>query len=254
MNINEKVVVITGGGRGLGAAMAKRLAACGARLALVDVDADNLAVAAAECKEAGASAVATYTANVAKEEEVERLFEKIGDDLGAPHALVNNAGITRDALLLKYRDGEQVSKMTLEQWQAVIDVNLTGAFLCGREAAAAMIEAGHPGCIVNIASISRAGNMGQTNYSASKAGVEAMTVVWAKELARYGIRSMAVAPGFIGTEMVMAMKPEAREKLTSAIPAGHVGEPDEIEHTVQFILENDYLSGRCIDVDGALRL
>ena len=254
MDIKDKVVVITGGGRGLGAAMAQRLATCGAKLALVDVDADNLARAAAECKEAGAAAVATYTANVSSEQEVEALFRSIDEDLGAPHALVNNAGITRDALLLKYRDGEQVSKMTIEQWQAVIDVNLTGVFLCAREAAAAMIEAGHPGCIVNIASISRAGNMGQSNYSASKAGVEAMTVVWAKELARYGIRAMAIAPGFIGTDMVMAMKPEAREKLTSAIPAARVGEPDEIAHTVQFILENDYLSGRCIDVDGGLRL
>ena len=254
MDINEKVVVITGGGRGLGAAMAKRLATSGAKLALVDMDADSLVVTAAECREAGAAAVATYTVNVAVEEEVETLFQKIGEDLGAPHALVNNAGITRDALLLKYRDGEQVSKMTIEQWQAVIDVNLTGVFLCGREAAAAMIEAGHSGCIVNIASISRAGNMGQTNYSASKAGVEAMTVVWAKELARYGIRAMAIAPGFIGTDMVMAMKPEARDKLTAMIPSRRLGAPDEIAHTVQFILENDYLSGRCIDVDGGLRL
>ncbi len=254
MDINEKVVVVTGGGRGLGAAMAKRLATCGAKLALVDMDADSLAVIAAECKEAGAAAVATYTVNVAIEAEVEALFKKVGEDLGAPHALVNNAGITRDALLLKYRDGEQVSKMSIEQWQAVIDVNLTGVFLCGREAAAAMIEAGQPGCIVNIASISRAGNMGQTNYSASKAGVEAMTVVWAKELARYGIRAMAIAPGFIGTDMVMAMKPEARDKLTAMIPTKRLGAPDEIAHTVQFILENDYLSGRCIDVDGGLRL
>ncbi|MDJ0911668.1 MAG: SDR family oxidoreductase [Woeseiaceae bacterium] len=254
MDINGKVVVITGGGRGLGAAMARRLAVAGAKLALVDMDADALAVTAAECKEAGAEAVATYTVNVAVEDDVETLFEKIGEDLGAPHALVNNAGITRDALLLKYRDGEQVSKMSIEQWQAVIDVNLTGVFLCAREAAAAMIEAEHAGCIINIASISRAGNMGQSNYSATKAGVEAMTVVWAKELARYGVRAMAIAPGFIGTDMVMAMKPEAREKLTSAIPAGRVGAPDEIAHTVQFILENDYLSGRCIDVDGGLRL
>ncbi len=234
--------------------MARRLAVAGAKLALVDMDADALAVTAAECKEAGAEAVATYTVNVAVEDDVETLFEKIGEDLGAPHALVNNAGITRDALLLKYRDGEQVSKMSIEQWQAVIDVNLTGVFLCAREAAAAMIEAEHAGCIINIASISRAGNMGQSNYSATKAGVEAMTVVWAKELARYGVRAMAIAPGFIGTDMVMAMKPEAREKLTSAIPAGRVGAPDEIAHTVQFILENDYLSGRCIDVDGGLRL
>ena len=145
MDINQKVVVITGGGRGLGAAMAKRLAAVGAKLALVDMDADALSATAAECKEAGAAAVATYTVNVAMEEEVDTLFQKISDDLGAPHALVNNAGITRDALLLKYRDGEQVSKMTMEQWQAVIDVNLTGVFLCAREAAAAMIEAGNAG-------------------------------------------------------------------------------------------------------------
>ena len=91
---------------------------------------------------------------------------------------MNNAGITRDALLVKYKDGEQVSKMTIEQWQAVIDVNLTGVFLCGREAAATMIETGSTGCIINIASISRAGNMGQTNYSATKPGVEAMSVAW----------------------------------------------------------------------------
>jgi len=111
-----------------------------------------------------------------------------------------------------------------------------------------MIELGCPGCIINISSISRYGNMGQANYSAAKAGVAAMAVVWAKELARYGIRAAAIAPGFIGTE------PEAREKLSANIPAQRIGDPDEIAHTVQFILENDYISGRCIDVDGALRL
>ena len=132
MEINEKLVVVTGGGRGLGAAMAKRLAdlRCETR-ARGDVDADTLAVAAAECKEAGAAAVATYTVERRRSRRrSRRLFAKIVEDLGAPHALVNNAGITRDALLLKYRDGEQVSKMTIEQWQAVIDVNLTGVFLC----------------------------------------------------------------------------------------------------------------------------
>ena len=157
-------------------------------------------------------------------------------------------------MTLKYKDGEQVSKMSLEQWQAVIDVNLTGVFLCGREAAAKMIEFGDGGCIINISSISRAGNMGQLNYSATKAGVEAMAVVWAKEFARYGIRAASVAPGFIGTEMVMSMKPEALEKLSGMIPSRRIGDPDEIAHTVQFIFENDYLSGRCVEVDGALRL
>jgi 3-oxoacyl-[acyl-carrier protein] reductase len=254
MDLVGKTIVITGGGRGLGAAMATRLAATGCRLALVDLDADALAGTVDACKGAGTGDAKFYTANVAVEAEVESLFDAIAADFGALHGLVNNAGITRDALTLKYKHGELVSRMTIEQWQAVIDVNLTGVFLCGREAAAKMIEFGDGGCIINISSISRAGNMGQVNYSATKAGVEAMAVVWAKEFARYGVRAASIAPGFIGTEMVMSMKPEAREKLTAMIPARRVGTPDEIAHTVQFIFENDYLSGRCVEVDGALRL
>jgi 3-oxoacyl-[acyl-carrier protein] reductase len=144
--------------------------------------------------------------------------------------------------------------MSLEQWQAVIDVNLTGVFLCGREAAQRMIELGSKGVIINISSISRAGNMGQTNYSATKAGVQAMAITWAKELSRYGIRVAAVAPGFINTEMVASMKEAAREKLTAGIPLKRMGEPDEIAQTVEFIFQNDYVSGRCFDIDGALRL
>ena len=254
MNLKDKTIVITGGGRGLGAAMAKRLASQGAGLALVDLDEEALVATAAECTAAGSPQIETYKVNVAGEDEVVALFDAVAADFGALHGLVNNAGITRDALTLKYRDGEQVSKMTLDQWQLVIDVNLTGAFLCGREAAAKRIELGCEGCLINISSISRAGNMGQLNYSAAKAGVEAMAVVWAREFARYGIRAAAIAPGFIATEMVMAMKPEAREKLTAGIPLRRMGDPDDIARTVQFILENDYVSGRCIDVDGALRL
>ncbi|MCH8277380.1 MAG: SDR family oxidoreductase [Proteobacteria bacterium] len=254
MKIAGKTIAITGSGRGLGAAMAKRLASAGARLALVDLDEQALLETQTACVKAGSPMVEFYVANVAEEGPVETLFAKIASDFDALHGLVNNAGITRDALLLKYEDGEQVSKMTLEQWQAVIDVNLTGVFLCGREAAAVMIELACEGCIINISSISRHGNVGQTNYSAAKAGVQAMAVTWAKELARYGIRTASIAPGFIATEMVMAMKPEAREKLTRAIPATRMGEPDEIAQTVQFILENDYVSGRCFDIDGGLRL
>ena len=254
MKIAGKTIAITGSGRGLGAAMAKRLASAGARLALVDLDEQALLETQTACVKAGSTLVEFYVANVAEEGPVEALFAKIASDFDALHGLVNNAGITRDALLLKYEDGEQVSKMTLEQWQAVIDVNLTGVFLCGREAAAVMIELACEGCIINISSISRHGNVGQTNYSAAKAGVQAMAVTWAKELARYGIRTASIAPGFIATEMVMAMKPEAREKLTKAIPVTRMGEPDEIAQTVQFILENDYVSGRCFDIDGGLRL
>jgi 3-oxoacyl-[acyl-carrier protein] reductase len=117
-----------------------------------------------------------------------------------------------------------------------------------------MIELGSKGVIINISSISRAGNMGQTNYSATKAGVQAMAITWAKELSRYGIRVAAVAPGFINTEMVASMKEAAREKLTAGIPLKRMGEPDEIAQTVEFIFQNDYVSGRCFDIDGALRL
>lgn len=252
MELKGKVIVITGAARGLGAAMAKRFASHGSKLALVDLDAESIAQTAAACDKA--AAIKTYGANVASEPDVESLFEQIVSDFGALDGLVNNAGITKDALLVKFKDGELVSKMSLDQWQAVIDVNLTGVFLCGREAAQHMIKLGSNGVIVNISSISRAGNMGQTNYSATKAGVQAMAVTWAKELARYGIRTGSVAPGFINTEMVAGMKPEAREKLTAGIPLKRMGEPDEIASAVEFIFSNDYFSGRLIEVDGVLRL
>ncbi len=252
MNIQNKVIVITGAARGLGAAMAKRLAGQGAKLALVDLDADSMADAAAACE--GAAKVRTYGANVANEDQVVALFNNIVADFGSLDGLVNNAGITRDALLIKYKDGELVSKMSLDQWQMVIDVNLTGVFLCGREAAEHMARLGNGGVIINISSISRAGNVGQSNYSATKSGVEAMAVTWAKELARYGIRTGAVAPGFINTEMVAAMPDSAKEKIASMVPLRRMGESDEIAQAVQFIFENDYFSGRLIEVDGALRL
>ena len=253
MELRNKTVVITGAARGLGAAMARRLAPHGPTLALVDLKAEDLGNIGAACQQLGAT-VHGFEANVASEADVVRLFDEIVARCGAVHALVNNAGITRDALLIKFKDGKVESKMSLAQWQSVIDVNLTGVFLCGREAAERMIVGGTPGVIINISSISRAGNAGQTNYAAAKAGVAAMAVTWARELARYGIRAASIAPGFINTEMVAGMKPEAREKLTSGIPLKRMGEPDEIAQTVEFILHNDYVSGRCFEIDGALRL
>ncbi|MDE0363067.1 MAG: SDR family oxidoreductase, partial [Rhodospirillaceae bacterium] len=147
-----------------------------------------------------------------------------------------------------------VDKLSLEQWQAVIDVNLTGVFLCGREAASHMIRLKSHGCIINMSSLSRAGNFGQTNYSASKAGVAALTVVWARELARHGIRVNAIAPGFVRTEMVASMRPEILEKVTAGIPAGRLCEPEEIAHAAIYLLENDYMNGRVLEIDGAARL
>jgi 3-oxoacyl-[acyl-carrier protein] reductase len=233
--------------------MAVQFAERGAKLALVDLDQEALDVTASLCEEIGSQA-RTYQANVASEASVVELFERILADFGQLHGLVNNAGITRDGLFVKVKDGEVVNKMSLEQWQQVIDVNLTGTFLCGREAAVQMIKHQSQGVIVNISSISRHGNMGQTNYTATKAGVQAMAVTWAKELARFGIRCAAIAPGYIGTEMVMAMKEEAREKIAGMIPARRLGKPEEIAKTAVFIFENDYISGRCLEIDGALRV
>ncbi|HAF94102.1 SDR family oxidoreductase [Pseudomonas sp. S5(2021)] len=252
MQLKDKVIIITGGGQGLGRAMAEHLAGQGARLALVDLNQERLGEAVVACQQAGGEARA-YLCNVASEEQVEAMVAQVVNDFGALHGLVNNAGILRDGLLLKVKDG-QVSKMSLAQWQAVIDVNLTGVFLCTREVAAKMVELKCEGAIVNISSISRAGNMGQTNYSAAKAGVASATVVWAKELARYGIRVAGVAPGFIETEMVASMKPEALEKMTAGIPLRRMGKPLEIAQAVAFIFENDYYSGRILELDGGLRL
>ena len=252
MNLHNKVIAVTGAGQGLGRAMAVYLASKGARLAIIDLDQSHMDETLRQVEAAGSSG-RSYVCNVAKEDQVEATFAAIATDLGGLHGLVNNAGILRDGLMVKVKDGE-ITKMSLAQWQSVIDVNLTGVFLCGREAAIQMIKGGEGGCIINISSISRAGNMGQSNYSAAKAGVASMAVVWAKELARYGIRANAIAPGFIATEMTASMKPEALEKMTAGIPAKRMGVPDEIAHAVTFLLENDYMSGRVVEVDGGLRL
>lgn len=253
MDLDGKTVLITGAARGLGAAMARMLARKGAQLALVDLDAAASEPVRAQCAALGGRA-RCYGANVAVEPDVVALYDRVTGDFGALDASIANAGILRDALLVKAKDGVVQEKMSLEQWQAVVDVNLTGVFLCGREAAAHMIRLRTRGCIVNISSLSRHGNFGQSNYSAAKAGVAALTTVWAKELARYGIRVNAIAPGFIGTEILSAMKPDVRARIEAGIPLGRLGEPDEIAHALVFVLENDYVDGRIIEVDGGQRL
>jgi 3-oxoacyl-[acyl-carrier protein] reductase len=253
MELRGKTVLITGAGRGLGAAMAKSLARHGANLALLDLDDAGLAQVRTAVAALGVQAE-TYRANVAVEADVVGAFDRVVARFGRLDGVIANAGILRDGLLVKAKDGEIVGKLSLEHWRAVIDVNLTGVFLTGREAAERMIRLGGGGCIVNISSLSRAGNFGQSNYSAAKAGVAALTVVWAKELARYGIRVNAIAPGFIKTEMVASMKPEILEKMAAGIPAQRLGEPDEIAATVEFIFGNDYVNGRVIEVDGGQRL
>ncbi len=253
MNLTDKVVAVTGAGQGIGRAIAETLAAAGAQLALIDVNAATLAAAAQACSAHGRQA-RYYLANVADEAAVTQAFTQIASDFGRLDGLVNNAGILRDARLLKVKDGALVGTMTLAQWQAVIDVNLTGVFLCGREAAAAMQRFGNGGVIVNLSSVSRHGNAGQSNYSAAKAGVAAMSVVWAQELGRYGIRVGTIAPGFTRTEILAGMKPEVLQQALAPVPLKRLGEPEEIAHAVRFIFENDFFTGRCIDLDGGLRV
>jgi len=253
MQVQDKVFVITGGARGLGAGMAAHLASQGAHIALIDIDQASVDSAAGALLSQGIKAKG-YGCDITNEEQVENTFASIKSDFGGVHGLVNNAGLMRDGMLVKVKDGELVGKMSLQQWQSVIDVNLTGTFLCGREAASIMAQQGEGGVIVNVSSVSRAGNAGQTNYSATKAGVASMVVTWAKELARYKIRVGGIAPGVIATEMTAQMKPEAIERMLSAVPLRRLGEVDEMAHTLQYIVENDFFTGRIIEMDGGLRV
>lgn len=253
MKLNGKTIVITGAARGLGFAMAQALSECGARLALIDHDDTTLTQAVAALARPDSDVLACRS-DVSDETSVKACFTAIGKHFGRVDALVNNAGITRDGLLVKVRDGAIASMLSLDDWNAVLDVDLRGVFLCGREAAALMIEQGDGGAIVNISSISRAGNFGQSNYSAAKAGVAALTVTWARELARHGIRVGAVAPGFCNTAMVAKMPEAALARVRDSIPLKRLGEPSEIAHGVRFILENDYFTGRVLELDGGLRL
>jgi 3-oxoacyl-[acyl-carrier protein] reductase len=254
MQIANSTIVITGGAQGLGLAMAEHFAADGANLALIDMNAETLEQAKQQCLAKGAKKVAGYVVNVTDEAAVEAVFNEINDSFAGIDVLINNAGILRDGLLIKLKDGEITQKMPLQQFQSVLDVNLTGSFLCGREAAAHMAKAGKGGVIINISSVARAGNMGQTNYAATKAGVVAMTVTWARELGRFGIRCGAIAPGFIETPMTATMKPEAIDRALSMVPLRRWGQPEEIAHSARYIIENDFFSGRVVEIDGGVRL
>lgn len=252
MNLKESVIAITGAGQGLGQMMAITLAQSGAELALLDVNQQALKQTQDQCHMLGVKAL-TYEVDVTHEQDVVTTFDTIVQDFGQLDGLINNAGILRDGLLVKVKDGE-MSKMSLEQFNSVINVNLTGTFLCGREAAAQMIKTQREGVIINISSVAREGNIGQTNYAASKAAVATMAQGWAKELSCYGIRSAGIAPGIVQTSMADQLKPEAIERLNKMVPVGRIGAPAEIAHAAKFIFENDYFTGRILEVDGGLRM
>jgi len=247
MEITGKNVIITGGARGMGRRFAEDLKCAGAKPYVLDVLQENLDALKSE------TGISGEIVDVGNEQAVEAFFERYVAEHGVPDVLINNAGITSDALFIKQK-GDEITKFPFSNWEKVINVNLTGVFLCAREAAFHMVRNRSGGVIINISSISRAGNLGQTNYSATKSAVDAMTVTWGKELARYGIRVGAVAPGYINTEMVAKIRPEVLDKIVEKIPVGRLGEMDEIAQAVQFIIRNDFFTGRVLEVDGGMRI
>ncbi len=255
MKLDEVKALVTGGASGMGRAFTLALARDGADVAFCDLNREAIA----EVEQAGAELpgkVVGFVANVAEEDDVIALITDAHAALGGLNCLVNNAGIFRDGLLIKPdKETGAIKKMSLSQWNSVIAVDLTGPFLCTREFAAKVVESGtKQSVVVNISSIARHGNVGQTNYSAAKAGLVADTKLWANELARYGIRTGAIAPGFVETPILMGMRPEVLEGMLKGVPLRRAGKPEEIYQAVKFIVECDYFTGRCIDVDGGLSL
>ena len=254
MRLDEMKIVVTGAAQGMGAHFAKRLAEAGAQVAAGDVLEEGLATLAAEAK-ALPGKVHTRKLDVSKSSECESFVDWAHAAMGGLNGLVNNAGILRDGLLVKKnRETGALEKLTDAQWQQVIDVNLSGATFMVREVAAKMVETDSRGVVVNMSSLARYGNRGQSNYVAAKAALAANTVTWAREFGRFGIRVTAIAPGMIETPMTRGMNQKARDALVAMVPVARIGEPEDIWLAVKFCLECDYFNGRCIDVDGGLSM
>lgn len=249
MQLEDLRVILTGAASGLGRRFAIELARAGAFVAAGDIDAEPLASLKEECCGLPGR-ILTGKLDVSQEASVASFVAEASRHAGGLNALVNNAGILRDGVLA-HKEADWIKKLPIVQWKQVIDVNLTGAYLMGREVVSDMLSKGvRHGVIINISSVTRAGNPGQSNYSASKAGLDALTRTWALELAAYGIRTGGIAPGIVDTPMLDNIAEGVRQKLIAGIPLGRIGTPREIWLAVKFIIECDYFTGRIIEVDG----
>ncbi|MBI3754935.1 MAG: 3-oxoacyl-[acyl-carrier-protein] reductase [Deltaproteobacteria bacterium] len=244
MILKDKVALVTGAAQGIGKAIALKLAQNGADMVISDVNLDKAGETASEVERLGRRAIA-LKANVANLQEAEAMMDETVAKLGAIHILVNNAGITKDALILRMKE---------EDWDAVIAVNLKGVFNCTKAAVRHMAKQ-RCGRIVNIASIvGEMGNAGQANYSASKAGVIALAKTVAREFASRNITCNAIAPGFIETAMTLALSSKVREELAKQIPLARLGTPDDVAEGVLFLVSDaaNYITGQVLNINGGM--
>jgi 3-oxoacyl-[acyl-carrier protein] reductase len=249
MNLAGAKAIVTGAAGGLGGHFALELVRAGARVAAGDTNAAGLRKLAGET-EGFPGEVFVAKLDITDEGSVSEFVANAVERMGGLDVLINSAGIARDGLLVQAGE-EETQKLPLAQWRKVVDVNLTGQFLMAREFAAKVVESGtREAVIVNLSSIARAGNPGQSNYAASKAGLDACTRTWALELAKHGIRVGGVAPGVTETGFLEGFSEEALARLRAGIPLGRLGRPEEIWQAVRFIVECDFFTGRTVEVDG----
>jgi 3-oxoacyl-[acyl-carrier protein] reductase len=251
MQLSQMKIIVTGAAQGMGAHFARRLAEAGAQVAAGDVK-EDLLNELAESTKGLPGKVHVKKLDVSNEAEVGAFVEWAHGAMGGLNGLINNAGILRDGLLVKKdRTTGAITKLSKEQWDAVIAVNLTGATFMVRDTVAKMVATEQkPGVIVNMSSVARHGNRGQSNYTSAKAALAANTVTWSREFAPFGIRVGAIAPGMVETPMTQGMNQKARDTLVGMIPVGRIGQPEDLWIAVKFVIECDYFNGRTIDVDG----
>jgi len=244
LDLKGKVAIVTGAARGIGKSIAIKLGLAGANVVIADVEEEIAKSTAREISQKGSEAIPVRV-DVSSLSSVEEMVKKTLDKFGRIDILVNNAGVTRDALVMRMKE---------EDWDLVLDVNLKGAFNCIKVVSPIMVKQ-RSGKIVNIASIvGIVGNAGQANYAASKGGLIALTKTCAKELASRQINVNAVAPGFIETSMTERLPAEVKERLSSQIPFGKIGKPEDVASAVLFLVseEADYITGEVVKVDGGM--